>query len=299
MKEKKEKMVKNCFVISLCCLCLLAMTPTAWADTTNNNSAQSGAVVGVVNAPDNSSAAGVINNPNIANELSLGLSFDSHNTYIDESEYINRQFPQIGVPGSTGPMQYFGGWKAEDGVNWNVTPIVLNEVWVKTGEQEKIEYVELSLDIFKKYPPTDAIAIVGSGDVKGEKLATLGVIVTPKQRTEGAMAIAKTIGMDIGADYVELLASSALKKPESSDWHIGIGGGGSGVIGEKEAAGISGASGTGFGTTSIEVTTKPYVQVRFWKDGVNIGTAVVVVPPKLKSSEKAPLTLPEKSAVIE
>ena len=119
---KKKKMLKSCFMAGLCCLCLLAMTPRAWAGTINNNAAEADAVVRVVNAPSVNS--------------SLGVIIDSHAVTNIENKG-NRQFPQVGMLGGPAPTSYFGDWKTGPD-EWNVFPINLGETWVKDGETKRL-----------------------------------------------------------------------------------------------------------------------------------------------------------------
>ncbi|MCG2695785.1 hypothetical protein L6248_02540 [Candidatus Parcubacteria bacterium] len=289
-KMKRKKIKKNCFVVSLCFCCLLAMAPTVWADSSASSSA--GASAEVVNAPSTSSSldATIMNNPNIANDLTVGLSFDNHSVTNIENKG-NRQFSQVGILGGPAPTSYFGDWKTGPD-EWNVFPINLGETWVKDGETKKIEYSKIWKRIYKKYPATDRITVVGFGQVHGKKVGSMSVMVNAEQCTEDALAIAMSEAMKNGATHLEILASSSLRIPKSSGWHIGTGVGASGVIGEDEKGGVSGASGTGWGVSRLEAETLPFVKVRFWKNGADGAVAIADVPSNNKTTKI--ISLPEK-----
>ncbi|MBU4375012.1 hypothetical protein KKH38_00710 [Patescibacteria group bacterium] len=257
------------------------MTPRAWAGTINNNAAEADAVVRVVNAPSVNS--------------SLGVIIDSHAVTNIENKG-NRQFPQVGMLGGPAPTSYFGDWKTGPD-EWNVFPTNWEETWVKTGETEKIKYYKISKRIYKSYPKTDKITIVGPGQVRGKKVGWMSVVVNEDQCTKDAEEIAKSEGMANGATHMEVWASSSLRIPKSSGWHVGTGVGASGVIGEDEKGGISGAGGTGFGVSRLEAETFPFVKVQFLRNGAD-GENVSSVVSTSQDEKPKELSLPKKAEAI-
>jgi len=282
MKEKKEKMVKNCFMAGLCCLCLLAMTPRAWAGTINNNAAEADAVVGVVNAPSINS--------------SLGVIIDSH-AVTNIKNKGNRQISQIGAPVGGATHSYFGDWNVGDyqtGKNDNIFPISLGETWEKTGKTEKIRYKKIWKRIYKKYPATNRITIIGCDKpVKGKKIGSMLVVVNEDQATDDALEIIKSEGMKNGATHVVILAYSAKMMPTSENWSVGFGGGGGGVIGEDEKAMLSGATGTSMGKSSITIETLPFIKVHFFRNGVD-GAKVATADAPSQDKTTETISLPKK-----
>jgi len=222
-------------------------------------------------------------------QAGAGVEIIDNGVNNSRTTVVNRQIPMIGVPGGPDAMQYFGAWK--DVPAWNVFPPSIGMKWVKSGEKvTDTPYREIFKKIYTTYPRSEAVSMVGFGAGKGELIGQMAVILNSDQGTPDAEAIVVTEALHIGATLVEVLSSSSNQLPTSSGWHIGFGGGAGGVVGGDEKAALSGAGGTGYGKSDLEIKSLPFMQVRFWRnEDVNQSSVTKAETPVATSSSVVPV----------
>lgn len=222
-------------------------------------------------------------------QVGAGVEIVDNGVNNSRTTVVNRQIPMVGIPGGPEAMQYFGAWK--DVPAWNVFPPSIGMKWVKSGEKvTDTPYREIFKRIYTTYPKTEAVSMVGFGAGKGELTGQMSVILNPEQGTPDAEAIVVTEAMRIGATTVEVLSSSSNQLPTSSGWHIGTGVGAGGVVGDGEKATVSGAGGTGFGKSDLDVKSLPFMQVRFWHNGDGTSSVTKTETPATSSSSVVPVS---------
>ena len=223
--------------------------------------------------------------PNISPSVDVGVDVNPGQTVAPEqiltiddhsvSKYINRQLPGMPLMGPPKTMEYFGPWQLPKNP-WNIIPPEIAKFKIQEDRDKRISYDDIWEHIYHEgeFEPVEYVTQVPWGSIETYGMTEIGeltiLLKNKKQTSQDGLQVARYKASQYGADLIEFLIGWD-QEAYTKGYSLGFGGGATGVVTAEEKMGISGASGTSIGKSSVGVKTKPFVKVRMWRtDGKKI-----------------------------
>ncbi len=289
--------------------CSAPATAIAGSSSNSGASASAGANVGVVatggsggSASATGGSASITNktevSPTISPSVDVGIDVQPGQTVAPEqiltiddhsvNKYINRQLPGMPLMGPPKTMEYFGPWQLPKNP-WNIIPPEIAKFKIQEDRDKRISYDDIWEHIYHEgeFEPVEYVTQVPWGSIETYGMTEIGeltiLLKNKKQTSQDGLQVARYKASQYGADLIEFLIGWD-QEAYTKGYSLGFGGGATGVVTAEEKMGVSGASGTSIGKSSVGVKTKPFVKVRMWRTD---GKKIISLPLRRKNGQTA------------